>query len=335
MAAPPQAAADTAAAAAQYQRGQASAAAAAAVAAVAAWRTVDGKNLDMSWLHVLARLLPLVSGAQRKAAAAAPPYIGRLLRLQGETAQEARLAAEAFAGLTGDGRPLASLLYTPVARSKYLMGSGVRIADALAQEELHLAMLVRTQVQDAGRMAVQCAMAAEPAIRGYVRHVHLPACARCIILAGRFYRYSDGFARHPNCDCTMIPAAGPERVEPQDPAELIGQMRADHEAKLRRSLTAGDLRALENGADLNQVVNAHRGMSTAAGAGRRLKVTPEGMTRHGLAGRRLSAEGAAKSGRPGARSPRLTPAQVFDEAARENWGREEIVRQLTRFGYII
>lgn len=319
MSAPPQAA-EAAAAASSYQRGQARLAAAAAVMAAAAWRGIDGRNLDLSWMAVLARLLPVVSGAQRKAAAAAPAYAGGLLRLQEVAAAGAvRLEADAFAGLTGDGRPMATLLYAPVALAKHRIGGGMRIADALAAEELHLAMLVRTQVQDAGRMGLQSAMAAEPGIRGYVRHVTLPACARCIILAGRFYRYSAAFLRHPNCDCTMVPAVGPEWVESQDPAELIAQMRGQHAAALRRSLTHADLRALDHGADLNQVVNAHRGMATAAGR----KVTREGTAKRGLAGKRLG------------RVQRLTPAQIFDEAARLNWAREEIVRQLTRFGYII
>jgi hypothetical protein len=336
MSAPPQAA-EAAAAAAAYQQAQARTSAAAAAGAIRAWRQIDGKNLDMSWLGVLGRLLAIVTGAQRKAAAAAPPYLGRLLRLQDTEAAAVRLSADAFAGLTGDGRPMESLLYTPVAYSKHLIGSGVRIDQALRAEELHMAMLVRTQVQDAGRMAVQAAMAAQPRLRGYVRHVNLPSCARCIILAGRFYRYSDGFQRHPNCDCTMIPAVGEEFVEPQDPAELITQMRDKHAAKLRQSLSGGDLKALEHGADLNQVVNAHRGMTTAAGPGRRIGVTTEGTTKRGFAGHRLAAEGFAKSGSryQRARTPRLTPAQVFEEAAREKWDRAEIVRQLTRFGYII
>jgi len=338
-------------AAAPYRREQAAAAAAAAVAAAAAWRMINGKNLDMSWPHVLARLLPLVAAAQRKAAAAAPAYIRDLLAVQGTQPQgTVRLSAGAFAGVTGDGRPLGSLLYTPVARSKHLIGSGVRISAALAQEELHLVMLVRTQVADAGRMAVQAQMAAEPAIRGYVRQVHLPACARCIILAGRFYRYSSGFLRHPDCDCTMIPAVGQNWVHSQDPAELMAAMREHHMGKLRRSLTEGDLRALDHGADLNQVVNAHRGMTTAAGPRRQLRVTTEGTTRRGLAGQRLIAEhgtrvlsthqrltshGVTTVHVRGARSSRLTPAQIFEEAAIYHWDRAEIVRQLTRFGYLI
>jgi hypothetical protein len=335
-------ASDTAAAsqasAAGYQRQQQALGDVAVIGAIQAWRMIDGKALDLSWIHVVARMLGVISGAQRKAAAAAPGYLERALRAQHVAASaEARLLDRAFAGLTGDGRPLAGLLYAPVALSKQRIGQGERIASVLRDEEKHVALLARTVTQDAGRMALQTAMAADPQVRGYVRQVNLPACARCIILSGRFYRYSDGFLRHPNCDCTMIPAAGERWVEAPDPAELIGQMQREHPARLRRSLTEGDLKALQHGADLNQVVNAHRGMATAAGPGRKVSVTREGTTVRGAAGRKLAAEAGTKSGGRyrTARSPRLTPAQIFLEASREQWSEAEIVRQLTRFGYII
>jgi hypothetical protein len=312
---------------------------AATLAAVGIWRGIDGKALDASFAALLPRLLAVVARAQLLAATAGASFLSRILSAQGAGPSGAKLAPEAFAGLTGDGRPMASLLYTPVALSKQRIGQGTRIADALGQEELHMALLVRTQVQDTGRMALQSAMAAEPKIRGYVRKVNLPACARCIILSGRFYRYSDGFLRHPNCDCGMIPVAvGSNFVQAEDPAQLIARMQADHPKVLAKSLTGGDLKALDHGADLNQVVNAHRGMTTAAGPGRTVQATTEGTTKRGVAGQRLIREAGAKrgSGRYStARTPRLTPAQVFEEASLSSWSRDEITRQLKRFGYVI
>lgn len=327
------------AAAVSYQAQQSRIAQAAVTGAVAAWRGIDGKNLDLSWIHVLARMLAVITGQQRKAAASVPGYMDRLLKAQHVASQaSARLLPDAFAGLTGDGRPLQSLLYAPVALSKQRIGQGERIADVLRDESKHVALLARTVTQDAGRMAQQSGMAAETAVRGYVRKVHLPACPRCIILSGRFYRYSDGFLRHPNCDCTMIPVAvGLDMVHAEDPAELMARMQAEHPERLRKSLTEGDLKALEHGADLNQVVNAHRGMTTAAGPGRTGKVTTEGTTKRGFAGQRLAAEGFVKSGGryQRARTPRLTPAQIFTEADINGWDRTEIVRQLKRFGFVI
>lgn len=337
MASPPaDAAAASQAAAASYQAQQSATSTAAALAAIAAWRGIDGKALDASWPKVVARMLAVISGAQRKVAAAAPGYVGRVAAAQRAGTAAFRLNPDAFAGLTGDGRSLSGLLYAPVALSKQRIGQGERIADVLADEEKHVALLAKTVVADTGRQASQGMIMGYPILRGYVRVVHLPACARCIILAGRFYRRSEGFLRHPSCDCTMIPARGEEWVPSQDPADLMAQMQADHPKSLKKSLTQGDLRALSHGADLNQVVNAHRGLSTAAGPGRKLKVTTEGTTKRGFAGKRLIAEAGAK---PGGRykraaTARLTPAQIFGIADEESWDDAEIVRQLTRFGYI-
>lgn len=305
---------------ASYYAGQARIAKAVTVAAVAEWRTIDGRRLDFSWLRVLARLLAWLTGAQRQAASTAPAYLTGVLRAQGVVPSPGhRLLPDPFGGIAADGRGLDTLLYTPVASAKHAMSQGATIQDALRGAEAGLAMLVRTQVQDAGRMAVQTAMADDSAVRGYIRQVHLPACARCIILAGRVYRYSSGFQRHPNCDCTMVADAG--ELGTEDPAELIAKMRKDYPDgphAIAKSLTAGDLEALDHGADLNQVVNAHRGMATAAG-----KATTEGTTRHGLAGMRLRGQ------------PRMTPALIFAQAASENWTRQQIVAQLLRAGYII
>jgi hypothetical protein len=331
------AAAASQAAASSYQAQQSATSTAAALAAIQAWRQIDGKALDASWPGVVARMLAVISGAQRKAAAAAPAYVGRVAAAQRAGTATTRLVPGAFANLTGDGRPLSGLLYAPVALSKQRIGQGERIADVLAAEEAHVALLARTVTQDAGRMALQTATMGYPNLRGYVRVVHLPACARCIILAGRFYRRSEGFLRHPNCDCTMIPARGDQWIPSQDPAKLLKQMQADHPDSLKKSLTEGDLKALDHGADVNQVVNAHRGMATAAGPGRTVQATTEGTTKRGFAGKRLIAEAGAKRGTgrySTARTPRLTPAQVFEEASLNSWDRAEIVRQLTRFGYI-
>lgn len=334
------AAAASAAAAGAQQRAASATARAAALASIAAWKRIDGKNLDMSWLHVLPQILAVISGAQRKAAASAPGYLERIAKAQHVAADiDGRLNADAFAGITGDGRPLATLLYAPVALSKQRLGDGMPIPQVLETEGAHLAMLASTVVQDAQRMAVQAEQARYTVLRGYVRQVTLPACPRCIILAGRVYRRSSGFLRHPKCDCVQVPCRDEEWVQEQDPARLFARMRSEHPERLRKSLTEGDLQALDHGANLNQVVNAHRGMSTANAYGRKITVTSEGATKRGIAGRRLIREGGAKRP-PGstyrsARTPRLTPAQIFQEADSEGWDDEEIVRQLKRFGYII
>jgi hypothetical protein len=137
--------------------------------------------------------------------------------------------------------------------------------------------LIASLVQDVGRTAAAVDITSRPALSGYVRSLNPPSCGRCAILAGRVYRYSTGFQRHPGCDCLMTPttlAAGQDLVT--DPTDLLanGQI---------RGLSKGDLAALDHGADLGQVVNVRKkqagltvGSSVLERAGR---LTPQGILR--------------------------------------------------------
>ena len=133
--------------------------------------------------------------------------------------------------------------------------------------------LVQTLVQDAARTARAVDLTTRPAVTGWIRSVQVPCCSRCAVLAGRVYRWSDGFKRHPGCDCLMTPVAdaGPDLAT--DPAELFRQGQI-------RGLSAGETAAVHAGADLGQVVNVRRrqagltvGSSVMVRSGR---LTPQG-----------------------------------------------------------
>lgn len=137
--------------------------------------------------------------------------------------------------------------------------------------------LIRSLISDAGRTASVVSNATRPAVTGYVRSLIPPSCSRCAILAGRVYRYSTGFRRHPRCDCLMTPTdatIGPALVT--DPTEAF-------EKGWIRGLSKGDAEAIKNGADISQVVNVRRraaglvvGSSVIERAGR---PTPQGILR--------------------------------------------------------
>lgn len=78
--------------------------------------------------------------------------------------------------------------------------------------------------------------------------------------------------------------------------------------------------AIRAGADIGQVVNARRGMSSAAVFGREVAVTNEGTTNRRRFGQKLST-----------RRPRLMPEQIIAEAKGD---RAEAVRLLSLHGYI-
>lgn len=107
--------------------------------------------------------------------------------------------------------------------------------------------LVASITQDAARAAQEVAVVARPHI-SYVRHLNLPSCSRCAVLAGRVYRWSMGFQRHPGCDCVMIPTTIANDALTYDPVQLArdGQI---------RGLSRADMKSLEGGADFNKLVN--------------------------------------------------------------------------------
>lgn len=286
-----------------------------AAAGIRLWRQVDTADLSGSWAPRLARLLVIVRGAQLAAATAADAYVDATLAAQGlDPAPAGQVVAEALAGIASDGRSLASLLLNPVIAAKLeirrqLANEGrLRLDRALAAGQTTLEMTLRTQVADAGRVADGVAVAARPRT-GYVRMLVGDSCPRCAVLAGRFYRYSSGFERHPNCDCTHIPT-----VE-----NLADDITTDPQAAFRegrvRGLSKADEQAIRDGADIGQVVNAHRGMYVAG----HQKRTREGITRQGFAGTRLRGQ------------VRLMPEQIYRDAT----SRDEAVQLLRAHGYIL
>lgn len=135
--------------------------------------------------------------------------------------------------------------------------------------------LVASLVQDTGRAAQGVSIAARPRI-GHVRMLTPPSCSRCAVLAGRVYRYSTGFLRHPGCDCTMIPTtlANPDYV--QDPESLMDR-------GLVTGLSKADQQAIRDGADFAQVVNVRSAKAGVSESGRVLyrrgRMTPEAIYR--------------------------------------------------------
>jgi hypothetical protein len=154
--------------------------------------------------------------------------------------------------------------------------------------------LVASLVQDAGRAAESVAVTTRRGV-GYVRNLTPPSCSRCVVLAGQVYRYSTGFQRHPNDDCTMTPVREGDGSRIEDPLDLM-----------RRGLVTGlskaDQRAIQDGADFNQVVNV-----------------------------RLRSAGMREAGRVLARRGRLTPEGIYATTST----REEAIEALTLAGYLL
>lgn len=183
----------------------------------------------------------------------------------------------------------------PVVESLVTGSSTVGLLDQ-AETDAAFDRLVLSLIADAGRTATSVDMATRPAVTGYVRSLRPPSCSRCAVLAGRVYRYSTGFQRHPRCDCLMTPtneAIGADLVT--DPTDLLrnGQI---------TGLSKADMQALNDGADLGRVVNV----------------------RSKKAGLRVGSSVATRAGRP-------TPFEIY----RTTTTKAEALTLLRRHGYVI
>jgi hypothetical protein len=320
----------------EHYRSQQALAAAAAAQAQRSWRQIDPAAIATSWQALLAVFLRFLTALQGQAARDGAAYVTSAVAAAGGVADPiGTVVPDALTGIASDGRDLADLLSTPLIGVFSDITDGATADAALRSGTSDLVTIVATQVADAGRVAAGVAMSNDRGVRGYVRIVNLPACGRCIILAGREYSHSTGFQRHPRCDCEMRPLTAEEwdsHVPGTDPREMFERMSPQQQAK---AFTVAGAQAIRDGADISRVVNARRGMSTAAGpAGRRIQVTTEATTSRSV-GRTL---GELRK-TPGSRYRRSTvgrlmPEQIYAEANRLGWGRDEIVRQLKRFGYI-
>ncbi|MFH8797063.1 hypothetical protein [Streptomyces sp. NPDC017941] len=302
----------------QHQEQRAAQAAAAAAAVRAVWSGVDEEHLEASWLARAPLAAELIRAGQLAAASSAEPW------LAGEVGEgEGSVNAGAAVAATGD----LPLLY-PLLIAFNRLRRGFSTALSIVSGAAFLEMVTRSLIADAGRIADMAGMIARPRVVSYVRVVEAPACARCIVLAGREYSFSEGFLRHPRCDCTMAPKRPGDLWVPDLPEDLATRMSPE---QLRRTFGAAGAQAIADGADLAQVVNARRGMNTATRYRRTVQTTGEGTTRRGLYGARRTKFQKV----PGARyarasAPRLMPEEIYRLAD----DREHALRLLRRNGYL-
>jgi hypothetical protein len=330
-------------------------------AARLAWARVSAKDPIGSWRTASSGLVALVAAAQIAAARDADPYLTQVLAEQGETDDPAGTVQPAtFAGVASDGRPLDTLLNIPAQGVVEALAAGMAPAQALVSQGLRLGMLAETTVQDAGRQATEVGIAARPRVGGHVRMLTPPSCSRCVILAGRWYRWSTGFKRHPLCDCRMIPAS--EDAAHDLTTDSRAYFKSLSAAEQDKTFTKAGAESIRLGADINQVVNARRGalgltpanarltrdeqkalrnglergrLKTTSLYGQDVYVTTEGTTRRGIAGSRLGAweDGVKKPGQrySSSRTARLMPESILQIA--EN--RDDAIRLLKRYGFIL
>jgi hypothetical protein len=311
------------------------------------WKELASADMSGSWLRGLGPAITrAVAAGQLIAASTGQSYVDAMVTADGLTSNyetgASQVNARALSGVAADGRPLDSLLYLPVIRTKTLIQGGLTVQEAMIGGLAQLQRMVASEVADAGRGAAGVAMAANRTVTGYVRTVRAGACARCVILAGRWYRYNADFQRHKRCQCYGTPST---RARPGRRTDPMGFFRALSSTEQDRRFGVGGAAAIRNGADISSVVNAGRSTVTLDAYGKKVVATLEGTTKRGAYYQQALREAEQRTGQRFARSatdvqqglprfrlktPRLTPGEIYRLAE----GRTELIRLLRRFGYM-
>lgn len=237
-----------------------------------------GPDFGSSWADIRPQMIDVVQLGRAAAASSSLGYTTAVLAETGQVAAPVGVVnPSAFLVTAPDGRPLESLLDQSVIRAKIGVQRGSSVSTALDLAGRWLTALLLTVMADTGRGVVSADIAQRPTLTGYVRRLNPPSCERCIILAGKWFRWNEGFLRHPKCDCRHIPISEADSSDLRlDPYAYFKSLPPQTQEKTFGRIEA---RAIREGADIYRVVNVgnpHRGLSTAKGA---LKFgTPSRMT---------------------------------------------------------
>lgn len=222
------------------------------------------------------RILGVVQQGRTAAVRLAIPYTPAVL-------SETNVIAPAVGGLVAgrftrdapDGREMASLLDEALIVTKSAVRDGSTVAEALSRGGSWLTTTTLTVMADTRRQVYHADIIQRPSLGGYARMLNPPSCARCVVLAGKWFAWNKGFLRHPLCDCIHIPSPESSGQDyTTDPTEYFNSLTPEQQA---RAFTKTGARAIRDGADVSRVVNVNqRGLGTAKGA--RRFGTPSRMT---------------------------------------------------------
>lgn len=314
--------------AASYQAEQEKAKAQMLATILTVWLAIDTKNAYKSWVASIGqRIYVLISILQELIASDSNGYVRKVLGDQDILYDGPSINPINFAGIASDGRDLESLIAGALVEFLKAKRQGLQDQQALDRGANFLRLVVNTQIADAARAAESVSLVVadgrdmdtgKKVDVGWVRLLTPPSCGRCAVLAGKFYKWSDGFERHPNCDCRHIPVtvAAADGIVANS-YTYFNSLTTDEQDYYFGKAQA---QAIRDGADIAQVVNAGRTKGSMFTADDGKRYTNEGTTKRGYA-RKVAG-----------RVLRPTPAQIYKDA---KGNREAAIAALLKFGYII
>lgn len=308
--------------------------AAAVLAARRSWGRVDPDSISESWETPSVELSAVLTRLQSEAALDGARSVPAALADQGfEVEPEYSVKPRAVAGFAGAGYEPVDVFESAPIIAKARIAQGWPVTDALVAGGAALSGIMQTAMADAGRQGQMLAIHSRPKV-GYVRMLNPPSCSRCAILAGRASG-REAFPRHPRCDCRAIPGLeGWEQDLTMNTSEYFESLSPEEQARV---FTNAGAQAIRDGADINQVVNARRGMQEIQSPGStKWLVTPEGTaSRRGRAFRAMDSAGLSNRSRQNAMRSRLTRQRLMPETIYQiSTGPEDTQRLLRMYGYI-
>jgi hypothetical protein len=301
------------------------------------WKDVDRRNILASWSEILPEAVAVITATQLEAATDGAAYMSVALAAQSLDTYGPPVAPKAFAGIayplkdTATAFDLASTFMAPAFTALTGIRGGLTLDRSMGGGLNDLMLRTQMQISDAARSAGSVAMATRSKPAGYVRMLNPPSCSRCALLAGKWFRWNEGFLRHPGCDCRHIPSAEVTAEDKTtDPYEYFRSLPPPEQDRL---FTKAGAKAIRDGSDIYQVVNSRQGMTYAGASadgtkrGQKLagSFTSAGTTRRGNF-RSNTEAGASTKGK------RLTPDAIY---SLNGSNRPAALRDLERYGYIL
>lgn len=289
-----------------------------------------GDDFDSSWRRVSPQVLAVVAEGQSQMTLKALAYNHAVLdQLDIPDRPAGELVPDSLVGIASDGRRLDTLAAQSVVTAKTAIAEGATTQQGLDAGGQWLQLMSQLQVADAARVAVGIGTVSRTNLAGNVRVLNPPVCQRCAILGGRFYPWSKGFDRHPRDDCTMMPVKSKAQAVSDG---VLFDPKAAYRAGQIKDITEAQAKAIADGAELQDVVNAYRGMSTTA-TSRTIgqsapAVTPVGV-QPGMPDLLGFLPPEIRNAQPDL--VRLTPEGIYQRAGSD---RAEAVRLLRAEGYI-
>lgn len=307
-----------------------------------AWRRNRSDDFDAAFANASGEMLAILDTAQQTIADYmydTTPDVMQTIGGGNLPKPETRFNPATLVGWAGNGQTTFDNLWNSILMGKHSMTNGASTSSALTIIENNLALRSRTILADTARTTSMISAKTRQYSAQYIRVLTPPSCGRCAILAG-IPSGRRAFERHPHCDCTTAWSTDEAALATHyaNPADYLNSLSDEDLAKTLGS--QANARAWQDGADLNQLVNAYRRKGDVRAAqiyGRNIKYTMEGTTKRGWAYSRMKQAGYVREHvRYGSKywradHPRLMPETIYQLAGSDH---AKAMRLLGNYGWL-